>query len=305
MARILVVDDSRVDQQVVRGLLEKQADWSVSTARDGAEALEMVETDLPDLVLTDLQMPRLDGLQLVQYIRNEFPLIPVVLMTAAGSEIIAVDALQKGAASYVPKTALATDLVETVRRVLALSMRGRTRRRLLNYLTQLDYDLENDLELTSSLVAEIRELVQERCLFDESECLQLATAVDEALSNAYYRGNLEIPAALRQRDPEAYEEFVLERSHQPPYCERRIHVRVNLSREQVVVTVRDEGPGFSPEKLPDPTAPDYLKNLSGRGVLLMSSFMDSVHFDEQGNAVTLVKNTKWVDEGHTLGAAET
>ena len=125
MARILVVDDAVMDLRLASKLLERNADWTIACAQDGREALERVESDLPDLVVTDLQMPGMSGLELVEAMRTEFPLIPVVLMTAAGSEEIAVEALRLGAASYVPKRELAADLVDTVARLLASSEIGR------------------------------------------------------------------------------------------------------------------------------------------------------------------------------------
>ena len=74
---------------------------------DGREALAAIQRDPPDLVLTDLQMPEMNGLELVVAIRTTYPAIPVILMTAHGSEEIAMEALQKGAASFVPKKNLA------------------------------------------------------------------------------------------------------------------------------------------------------------------------------------------------------
>src|SRR5260370_13973558 len=101
MATILVVDDSAVDRSRVEKLLVKEG-YQVQSAPGGREALEILKREPPDLVLTDMQMPEIDGLQLVQEIRSKYPAIPVILMTAHGSEEIAVEALQKGAASYVP-----------------------------------------------------------------------------------------------------------------------------------------------------------------------------------------------------------
>ena len=70
----------------------------------------------PDVVLTDLDMPRMNGLQLVEAIRRNYPTIPVVVMTALGSEEIAALALAKGAASYIPKAYLEHDVVITLER---------------------------------------------------------------------------------------------------------------------------------------------------------------------------------------------
>lgn len=289
MARILVVDDSLVDLRLASRLLEKNPDWEVTSARNGREGLAKVELEIPDLIVTDLKMPEMNGLELVEAIRNEYPLVPVVLMTAAGSESIAVTALEKGAASYVPKNELSRELVNTVARILSTSSRRRRQRRLLNYLTSMSYVLENDLDLISALVAEIRETVQQRWIFDENEALRLASALDEALTNAYFHGNLEVSSTLREEDPNAYHDLANERRLQEPYLSRLIHVSLTLRRDEVEITIRDEGPGFNPEGLPDPTAPGYLERASGRGVLLMRAFTDEVHYNETGNVVTLRK----------------
>lgn len=289
MPRVLVVDDSVIDLRVASKLLEKDTDWGILCARDGREALGLVESELPDLVVTDLQMPGMSGPELVETIRAEYPLIPVVLMTAAGSESIAVEALRRGAASYVPKRELAADLVDTVSRLLSSAAEQRNRRRLLNFLTEIAYILENDLDLISAVVAELRQLFQDRFLLNESEALRFATAIDEALANAYFHGNLDVSSTLREEDAASYHALATQRRGVPPYRDRRILIRAAISREQITVTVRDEGTGFDPHSLPDPTAPGYLDRPCGRGVLLMRSFADEVHFNEVGNQVTLVK----------------
>jgi CheY-like chemotaxis protein len=120
MPRVLVVDDSPVDRRLAGRLIEKLGDMEVFYSDDGQAALEQVEAHLPDVVVTDMQMPRLDGFGLVEALKTQYPLIPVILMTAAGSEAIAVKALQVGAASYVPKTALAEDLADVTQRVLGI-----------------------------------------------------------------------------------------------------------------------------------------------------------------------------------------
>ncbi|QDT32619.1 ATP-binding response regulator [Thalassoglobus polymorphus] len=301
MARILVVDDSLVDLRLASRLLEKNPDWEVCTARNGKEGLIQVENEIPDLIVTDLKMPEMNGLELVEVIRNEYPLVPIVLMTAAGSESIAVTALEKGASSYVPKNELAAELVNTVARILSTSNKRRKQRRLLNYLTSTSYVLENDLDLISALVAEIRETVQQRWIFDENESLRLASAVDEALTNAYFHGNLEVSSDLREDDPNAYHDLANTRRKMLPYSSRLIHVKLELSREEVKITIRDEGPGFNPDGLPDPTAPGYLERASGRGVLLMRAFTDEVQYNKTGNVVTLKKcSSKIQDENYIL-----
>src|SRR5690349_13208032 len=103
MSSVLVVDDSAVDRLRAEKLIANQTSLTVVTAANGKEALACLARNLPDIVITDMQMPEMDGLQLVEEIRSRYPSVPVVLMTAHGSEELAVQALQKGAASYVPK----------------------------------------------------------------------------------------------------------------------------------------------------------------------------------------------------------
>jgi CheY-like chemotaxis protein len=302
MARILVVDDSVMDLRLASKLLEQNGEWTVACAQDGRQALERVESDLPDLVVTDLQMPGMSGLELVEVMRTEFPLIPVVLMTAAGSEEIAVEALRRGAASYVPKRELAADLVDTVARLLASSAEQRNRRRLLNHLTELHYVLDNDLDLLSAFVSELRQLIRDRYLLDDNNALRFATAVDEALANAYFHGNLEVSSSLREEDANAYHALAAQRQREPPYRDRQIHIQVGINRVQISVTVRDEGQGFDSSQLPDPTAPGYLDRPCGRGILLMRSFADDVQFNDAGNEVTMLKYLLQASDDHVLAA---
>ena len=94
MSTVLVVDDTAVDRKLASRLLEKSGVLRVLDADGGQRALEIIAEQLPDVVVTDLQMPEMDGLQLVTAVQERFPEIPVVLMTAHGSEDNAALALE-------------------------------------------------------------------------------------------------------------------------------------------------------------------------------------------------------------------
>ncbi|HSQ56270.1 MAG TPA: response regulator, partial [Gemmata sp.] len=131
-----MVDDSQLEQRYVGKLLASFNECRVSFARNGEEALTAVAKEPPAAVLTDLHLPKLDGLSFVEKMRERFPLVPVVLMTASGSERVAVDALRAGAADYVPKQALAHDLAPVLERVLALRQAEHRRFRVLAGMTR-------------------------------------------------------------------------------------------------------------------------------------------------------------------------
>ncbi len=102
MSTILLVEDSPTQSLQMRMLLESGS-HVVRCAGDGSEALEHLATGFCELVVTDLEMPTMNGLELVNRMRTDFPHIPAVLVTGRGSERLAAEALRRGAAGYVPK----------------------------------------------------------------------------------------------------------------------------------------------------------------------------------------------------------
>jgi CheY-like chemotaxis protein len=307
MTTILVVDDSKVDQRVVGGLLEKNDRFTIAYADNGAEALDRMSRVLPDLVVTDLQMPEVDGLELVTAVRARYPQVPVVLITAHGSEEIAVAALERGAASYVPKSQLADRLLETVEQVLAMSRAERGQSRLLKFLKQTEFSfaLDNDPELIPPLVDHVQQVLAGVNLCDDTGRVRIGVALEEALINAVYHGNLEMTSEqlleYRQKlvsgnEPDPIEE----RRTQQPYSQRKIHFSAKITDAEARFVIRDEGPGFNVDAVPNPHSPENLERESGRGLILIHSFMDEVQFNERGNELTMVKFRDEAPEGYVV-----
>lgn len=155
--------------------------------------------------------------------------------------------------------------------------------------TRFVFDVGIDDTLLPPLIEYISTCMQNVGVCDEGEAMRVSIALDEALRNALYHGNLEITSAQRDGDAEAYEKLLLERRSLLPYRERSLWVDVEVEVEKATIVIRDEGKGFDPRTLPDPTDPENLDRVSGRGVLLMRSFMDEVTYNDKGNEVTLVK----------------
>jgi CheY-like chemotaxis protein len=291
MPNILVVDDSAVDRSKTAGLLRKAPDLHVEFATNGCEALGRIAHAPPDLVLTDLVMPEMDGLELVAQIVSQHPLIPVILMTGRGSEQTAVRALKAGAANYVPKKLLASLLLNTIQTVLDASHEVRCEVRLMDCLThsEAQFRLKNDASMIGPLVNYLYRTIRAVGSCDPDCGVRVCVALEEALNNALFHGNLEIDSTLRTGDSETYQHTLAERLTTPPFSDRVIDVQAHFTRDAATFVIRDQGPGFDPTALPDPTDPDNLEKASGRGLLLMRTFMDSVEFNQQGNEVTMVK----------------
>jgi CheY-like chemotaxis protein len=288
---VLVVDDSPIDRRLAGAIIERSSEWKAAYATNGVEALAAMKREKPDVVLTDLQMPEMDGLELVGEIRQQHPPIPVILMTAHGSEDIAIQALRQGAASYVPKRVLATELVPTIETVLAVVAVDQRRRRVLEHLikSDLQFELTNDPALIPGVVLMLQESLQGMKLCDETGRIRLGIALEEALVNAMYHGNLEVSSDLRRDGDRPYLEMIERRRRLPPYKDRIVRVAAKLDRDEGIFVISDQGPGFDPSALPDPTDPANLEVTSGRGLLLIRTFMDAVSYNAEGNQITMRK----------------
>lgn len=292
MTTILVVDDSGVDRVFTAGLLAHEEGWQVVQAKDGKEALSLLKKSPFDVIITDLQMPEMDGLELIDEVRKNFTHIPVIMITSRGSEDIAVKALAAGASSYVPKRSLSTELVETVQRVVSLMQETRKRSELLNRLTDRNetFVIENDLALVMAMSRYLQGLLADTWSLDRTDRMRTGTALEEALLNAMYHGNLEVSSELKDQDHQAFYALADERRQAEPWKSRRIHVNVKMTSDEARISIRDEGIGFDPALLPDPTDPENLARPFGRGVMLMKAFMDSVSYNAVGNEVILERN---------------
>lgn len=69
--------------------------------------------------------------------------------------------------------------------------------------------------------------------------------------------------------------------------QKMVDVEITFDKNEMKITVTDEGPGFNPASIPDPTLPENIEELSGRGVFLMKKLADSISFNEKGNSVTM------------------
>ena len=118
MIRILLADDQDLLCEILQTSLESHLDLQiVGRANNGQVALEKVEILCPDIVLMDINMPVLDGLNATEKIVQNFPETRVIILSASDSESDRQDAMVAGAKSYISKTAKANDIINCIRSV--------------------------------------------------------------------------------------------------------------------------------------------------------------------------------------------
>lgn len=129
MYRILVVDDEKNYLVVLEALLKGEG-YDVITADSGAAALRLTEDDEPDMVVTDMKMPRMSGTELIGKLKERYPELPVIVMTAFGTVENAVEAMKLGATDYIAKPFENQELLLTIDKSLKMR-RLMTQNRLL------------------------------------------------------------------------------------------------------------------------------------------------------------------------------
>ena len=292
-AHILVVDDSAMERRLLEESL-RRAGHEVAVAADASEALTRLQLHPVDLVVTDLLMPDVDGLELLKRIRTRLPAVPVILVTGGGGESEAVAALRAGASDYVRKEYLTEQLQPAVLRVVKLLQDRRRRQQVESWIvrTHTSFRIGSNRDQVSSLVRRLCELGSALGTIREADEIRVAVALEEALLNAIIHGNLEVSSRLREREDDAYERMIEARRAHPVYGRRQVQVDCDVSATEVRYRITDEGPGFDVAHLPDPRRPDRVELASGRGVLMMRTFMDEVAYNARGNEVTLVKRSE-------------
>lgn len=306
MTEIIVAEDSPTQAVQLKSFLES-AGHTIRLVSNGLEAINEVRQKKPDILVTDLEMPEMNGLEVVEVLRTEFPKLPIVLITSRGSELIAAEALQKGATSYVPKRVLDKQLLPTLEQALSLIAASSNHARIDGFVSERStrYLVESDLSIVSALLARFQDELQQMGLCDESEAMQIAMALDEALTNAIVHGNLEISSELREIDfGEAYTNEIEKRRQLKPYSDRHVLVTVHISRHEVRYTIRDEGAGFDVGSIPDPTDEENIGNLCGRGLYLINAFMDEVRHNEMGNEIIMLKRKSSLNGGSDTEASD-
>lgn len=288
---VLVVDDSPIDRVMATRLLKPEEGLRILEASDGEQALTLLADESLDLVITDMQMPRLGGIELLKAICERHEDIPVILITSRGSEQIAVQALESGAANYVPKIRLAEDLLSTVRRALlnrqSKALASSVKSRLV--ATESHYQFRNDPEHLIAAADVMVDSMAATWQYPIRELGRIRMTLEEAILNAMYHGNLEMDPRVREMNLNLYHELSRSRLDQAPYRDRVISVKVLQTDDTVSWEISDDGNGFETSEFLDASETSMLERPYGRGILLMRTVMDGVSYNEKGNTVCLTK----------------
>ncbi len=285
-ARILVIEDESAVREVLREGLT-QVGHEVLVARDGVEGLQVFERKRPHIVLADVQMPGMEGIEVLHKIKAVDPAARVVIMTGYGSEETAIEALRGGAINYLKKPVILRELYRIVDKAMGLQTQHMSGEFVLEESKRIV--IKNAIDKIWGVVNQL--LINSENVCTRARIQEIGLGLYEMILNAIEHGNLGITfeekcRAIKQN---TYEELLKERLSDPAYAARRVTIECRMTQRQLDFAIKDEGEGFNWR---DPSCPDWpgdLLNPCGRGILLARMYLDRVEFNEKGNEVYLVK----------------
>ena len=287
---ILMIDDESNLLKLLRRPLTK-CGHSITEAMDGKQGWELFleNTNKFDVIVTDIKMPVLDGVELLKRLRKKEYDTPVIIMTGYEDIQSSIEVLRLGAFDFLLKPFQAKELIDILEKLEAVQ---ENRKRQFEDLPLFNENIEIIINSQTKMITTVGSLLQNRvklfCSLHKINLRNIGLCLHEALVNAIIHGNLEIPSSIKNESPEEFEQLLRERETTPQYANRQVTIRCQVTGEQLIFEIEDEGKGFNPKTLHFSNPLQMIP--TGRGILIITSFMDNVHWNDTGNRITMIKD---------------
>ncbi|HNW35211.1 MAG TPA: response regulator [Candidatus Ozemobacteraceae bacterium] len=290
--RVLIADDEPMLRDIMRELVAMRG-HEVLLAVDGKEAFEIFQKEKPDLVISDIVMPRMDGLKFLSEIRQLDQDTLVVMTTGLGKEEFTLEALRLRANDFIKKPIEPSVLFPLLDKYAGI-VESRTRlTETLSFCTRRSSTMKigNRMELIPMIA---QRLIIETCeMIPHDQRLGLKIALVELLANAIEHGNLNITCQEKQAAMEesldGIDKLREERLRKEEFAQRNVTIEFTMDQESCEWIITDEGLGFDFNTLPNPLDPENLTQPNGRGIFLARLNFEQLEFIGKGNTVRVRK----------------
>lgn len=261
---VLIVDDDNEVLTVLSEIIHELKFKSVS-ATNGVEAMQLIKTQQIDLIITDLIMPKMDGLTLIQQSRSLNPRIPIAVISGHGEARNVTVALNRGAYNFITKPFAIRELEAIVKKGLRLREVSLGTLKLLEGVRNYtEMTIPSNPHLLPSATLYIERECQWRGIEDGDLLSNISICVDELLSNALIHGN--------KMDET-----------------KKIVIKLTFDQKKLMVSIEDEGGGFNHYKELLELKEDSHTLPTKRGLFITNYLMDELSFNKEGNLVTVIK----------------
>jgi len=290
--KVLIVEDDLASQKYMEFVIKKEG-YEYQIASDGAEGYEMYRSFGPDMVLSDINMAVMNGLEMLQKIREHDRRVFVVMMTAFNSENYVIDSIKLGANNYLKKPIKRDNLISILR---TAEMDMKKKNQILEAHSDicedhLSFKFETKVHLVPAMVDFLTKEISS--YFETEIWLDLKVGLSELLMNAVEHGNLGISYEEKSEALQNNElhELYQQRLQNPQLSSRSINISYDMKKGYCEWIIEDEGAGFDYSKY-EHISPERLEDLHGRGIFICQRYFDEVEFVGKGNKVRVRKYVK-------------
>lgn len=293
--RILVVDDEDIIREVIASKISKSLGYEVSQANNGKDALAEIDRAMPDLVVTDIKMPEMSGIELLSEIRKRRVSVPVIILTGYGTMEDAIAAIRLGAKSFIKKPFDINQIISLIENIFAVHQETADVQEVVPFIRSQSFTIRipNNYIYLSKVINYVFATVRDCWEMDSSRLNDIKVALYEALLNGFEHGNLAVDkedkAKCLMLGHNEYRKYLLEHMEEPRNRGKSITVFVSIDPIRSEVRVLDDGAGFDHSRFDEDLDPEAFMKTYGRGLFLIKSLMDEVSFNDRGNMIRFMK----------------
>lgn len=291
--KVLIVEDDSFSLKYFETLISIEG-YDCRIAENGKIGLEVFKEFKPDIVLSDIQMPEMDGLEMLAAIRRLHTDAIVIMATAFNSEEYAIKALKLGANDYLKKPVTPDSLKRLFTKYSRIIRNRNLKSDVLFSFTRKEFTLK--IESKIEIVHVVADMLKREtsAIFDESERVGIELGLAELITNAIEHGNLEISFAEKSRAMEKnqLEKLFEEREENAKLGSRKVTIDFKQNENSCEWLITDEGEGFDWKAVPNPLESQGLEELHGRGIFISRFQFDEMEYLGNGNIVRLKKTKK-------------
>lgn len=292
---ILVIDDCESLVKTVGSILQTQ-NYRVDTALNGSEALRKIHSNNYDLVLCDIDMPGMTGLDFLEKLRKDNQSLNVILMTGFLEPEYFIKAIRLGASDFISKPIEFQHLTSSISTLLSKNGNHDDLDSALETLNELRLELViNPRKFSQRSINQISKRFMEANLRLAPLIVnELLICVDEMVYNAFIHGTLGLTLQQRRNDHDALQEIITGKLNQPDVSNRliRFTIAINQPGKAISISVEDDGEGFDYEAWLHNASRTNLLNLDehGRGLAVLYHLADEVVFSNGGRRIRITKS---------------
>jgi DNA-binding response OmpR family regulator len=292
VTNIMLVEDEEINLRLMEGMLGHLGHRLI-LARNGREAIKKFNKFLPDIVILDILMPRISGIEVLKEIRSRNTGTIVIMVTASNKEEHAIESLRLGANNYLKKPVHYDDLVPLIHKYNSTIQKRSMEKLVLSKMVSRKFlmEIENDLQIIPKIAQYLAN--ETSTLFDKDEIVSVNIALLELLVNAFEHGNLGISYADKSKaiSEKRLDRLYEERLADPAYSRRKIIIDFTLEKDACEWIITDEGDGFQSEEYTTLNE-DNRENEHGRGIFISNFHLDELQYIGKGNKVRALKKKK-------------